>query len=295
VSKPTAKHVRLGIIGHTEYDELAEILALIAREAPAHGHTLAYEDALMAQAPKGAAPLRHADEIDALITLGGDGTLLRGARFLGGANVPIFGVNLGKLGFLTSCGVDEFKETFPLFLREEYSVTTRMMIEAETRSPDGALGVHLRALNDVVVHKGGYARVLRMRVYANDDLIASFAADGVVVSTPTGSTAYSLSAHGPIVYPTFDALLVTPVAAHTLALRPTILPPDTVLRIECDDSPEEVLVTSDGQVGVGLAPGHTLTVRRSERGVRLVRFTGSQFFRRLRHKLGWGGPLAREG
>lgn len=292
---PADRTRRLGIIGHTEYEGLPEILAQIAREAPATGCALAYEDGLMRQAPQGAAPLAHADEIDALLTLGGDGTLLRGARFLGGANVPIFGVNLGKLGFLTSCGVDEFRDTFPLFLRDEYTVSTRMMLEAETRSPEGAIGVQLRALNDVVVHKGGYARVLRMRVYADDDLIASFAADGVVVSTPTGSTAYSLSAHGPIIYPTFDALLVTPVAAHTLALRPTILPPDTELRIECDDSPEEVLVTSDGQVGVGLAPGHTLTVRRSARGARLVRFTESQFFRRLRHKLGWGGPLAREG
>jgi NAD+ kinase len=289
------KHTRLGIIGHTEYDGLSEVLAQIAREAPAHGHTLAYEDALMPHAPKGAAALGPAESIDALITLGGDGTLLRGARYLGGANVPILGVNLGKLGFLTSCGADEFRDRFPQFLRSEYSVSTRMSLEAETRGPDGALGVHLRALNDVVVHKGGYARVLRMRVFADDDLIASFAADGVVVSTPTGSTAYSLSAHGPIIYPTFDALLVTPVAAHTLALRPTILPPETELRVECEDSPEEVLVTSDGQVGVGLAPGHTLTVRRAAQGVRLVRFTESQFFRRLRHKLGWGGLQAREG
>jgi NAD+ kinase len=286
---------RLGVIGHTDYDGLADVLAQIGRDAPAQGYALAFEDGLMPHAPKGTSPLGHADDIDALIALGGDGTLLRGARFLGGADVPIFGVNLGKLGFLTSCSVDEFRDTLPLFLREEYSVTTRMMLEAETRGPDGALGVQLRALNDVVVHKGGYARVLRMRVHADDDLMAAFAADGVVISTPTGSTAYSLSAHGPIVYPTFDALLVTPVAAHTLALRPTILPPETELRVECEDSPEEVLVTADGQVGIGLAPGHTLTVRRSARGVRLVRFTGSQFFRRLRHKLGWGGPLAREG
>jgi NAD+ kinase len=286
---------RLGVIGHTDYDGLADVLAQIARDAPAHGHTLAFEDGLMPHAPKGTAMLGHAEDIDALITLGGDGTLLRGARFLGGADVPIFGVNLGKLGFLTSCSVDEFRDTLPLFLRDEYSVSTRMMLEAETRGPDGSLGVQLRALNDVVVHKGGYARVLRMRVHADDDLMSSFAADGVVISTPTGSTAYSLSAHGPIIYPTFDALLVTPVAAHTLALRPTILPPETELRVECEDSPEEVLVTADGQVGIGLAPGHTLTVRRSARGARLVRFTGSQFFRRLRHKLGWGGPLAREG
>lgn len=285
--------MRLGVIGHVEYDGLTDILGFLAREAPKYGHTLAYEPGLSVHVPT-AAPLGRPDQIDALIALGGDGTLLRAARFLGGADVPILGVNLGKLGFLTACGAEEFPDAYAAFARNEYRVETRMMLEAVTRAPDGALGMHVRALNDVVVHKGGYARVLRMSVYANDDHLASFAADGVVVATPTGSTAYSLSASGPIVFPTFDALIVTPVAAHTLALRATILPPETALRIEIEDSPDEVLVTADGQVGVTLATGHSLEVKRSLSGTRLVRFTGSRFFARLRHKLGWGGPLERE-
>ena len=131
-----------------------------------------------------------------------------------------------------------------------------------------------------------------MRVFVNDELIAAVAADGVVISTPTGSTAYSLSASGPIVVPTFDSLILTPVAAHTLAIRPTILPPDSVVRIETENSPDEVLVTADGQVGTTLAAGQTLTVRRSPRPVQLVRFDGHSFFSRLRRKLGWGGPSA---
>jgi NAD+ kinase len=215
---------------------------------------------------------------------------LRGARFLGGAAVPIFGVNLGKLGFLTACGHEEFRDAFAAFVRRDYAVETRMVIEATTRSADGAIGVHSRALNDVVVHKGGYARVLRMRVYVDNELIAAVAADGIVISTPTGSTAYSLSASGPVVVPTFDSLILTPVAAHTLAIRPTILPPDAVVRIETEESPDEVLVTADGQVGTTLAAGQTLVVRRSSRPVQLVRFPGSSFFSRLRLKLGWGGP-----
>lgn len=285
--------MRLGVMGHVDYGGLDDLLAILAREAPQHGHALVYEPDLIDHVADGA-PLGRADQIDALVTFGGDGTLLRAARFLGGAPVPILGVNVGKLGFLTSCSADEFPAAFAAFARGEYKVQPRMMLEAQTRSPDGALGIQMRALNDLVVHKGGYARVLRMSVYANDDLLSSFASDGVVLATPTGSTAYSLSASGPIVFPTFDALLVTPVAAHTLALRPTILPPETILRVETEDSPDEVLVTADGQVGVALAPGHTLTVRRSKQGAQLVRFDGSRFFRRLRHKLGWGGPMARE-
>lgn len=281
--------MRIGVVGHVDYEGLTDILECLASDAPAAGYTLAYEEALEPFAT-GGARLGRPDQIDVLITLGGDGTLLRGARFLGGAPVPILGVNLGKLGFLTSCGYQEFREAFAAFVRNDYSVESRMVIEATTRTADGAVGVHARALNDVVVHKGGYARVLRMRVYVDNELIAAVAADGIVVSTPTGSTAYSLSATGPIVVPTFDSLVLTPVAAHTLAIRPTILPPEAVVRIETDDSPDEVLVTADGQVGTTLAAGQTLTVRRSAHPVRLVRFAGNTFFSRLRLKLGWGGP-----
>lgn len=286
--------LRLGVMGHVDYDGLNDLVALLAREAPTHGHSLAFEPDLLAY-HRGGAPLGQADTIDALITFGGDGTLLRGARYLGGAPVPIFGVNLGKLGFLTSCSAEEFPEAYASFAAGETQVEPRMMLEATTQTPEGAVGMQVRALNDLVVHKGGYARVLRMSVFADDDLLSSFTADGVVIATPTGSTAYSLSASGPIVFPTFDSLLVTPVAAHTLALRPTILPPETVLRVETEDSTDEVLVTADGQVGVTLATGHTLTVRRSPNGAQLIRFAEGRFFRRLRTKLGWGGPRAREG
>lgn len=284
---------RLGVIGHSGYDGLSDILALLAREAPAHGFSLAYEQELLAEVP-GGAPLGRPDQIDALITLGGDGTLLRGARFLGGAPVPIVGVNLGRLGFLTSCGHGEFAEAFTAFREGRYQVQHRMALEASTVAADGTLGVRLRAINDVVVHKGGFARVLRMRVLVGDDPLATFAADGVVLATPSGSTAYSLSANGPIVVPTFDSLLVTPVAPHTLALRPTILPPDAVVRIEVEDTPDEVLVTADGQVGTSLSEGQHLVVRRSPDPFLLVRFPGSTFFSRLRRKLGWGGLLERD-
>ncbi len=285
--------MRLGVIGHRGYDGLSDILAFLGREAPPRGYALAYETELLEDVPDGKL-LGRPDSVDALIALGGDGTLLRAARFLGGAAVPIFGVNLGKLGFLTSCGHDEFPESFEAFVKGDYAVEKRMALSAASLTASGSVGMKLRALNDIVVHKGGFARVLRLRVFVNDELIGAFAADGVVIATPTGSTAYSLSASGPIVVPTFDSLIVTPVAPHTLALRPTILPPGSVLRLEVDDAPDEVLVTADGQVGTSLGEGQALTVRRSSKPVHLVRFPGSTFFSRLRRKLGWGGLLDRD-
>lgn len=287
--------MRLGVIGHRGYDGLMDILTFLEREAPAHGYELVYEDELL-DLDDGVTrePLDDPAQLNALITLGGDGTLLRGARYLDGAPVPVLGVNLGKLGFMTSCGHEEFAVAFDAFARGEYMVEPRMALEADTSSVQGIMGEHLRALNDVVVHKGGFARVLRLRLYSDDDLIAKFAADGVVVSTPTGSTAYSLSAAGPVVVPTFDCLIVTPVAPHTLAIRPTILPPEAVLRIELDEAPDEVLVTADGQGGMSIGDGQVLTVRRSERPVHLVTFPGNTFFSRLRRKLGWGGLRERD-
>lgn len=279
---------RLGVIGHHGYDGLSEILRLLQHEAPGHGFSLRFEETLLEEAGSNRR-LSRPDEVDALIALGGDGTLLRAARFLGGARVPIFGVNLGKLGFLTACSHEEFPQAFAAFARGDYDVQERMAVDATTVAADGAFGVRLRALNDVVVHKGGFARVLRMRVFVDDELISTFAADGLVIATPTGSTAYSLSASGPIVVPTFDSLIVTPVAPHTLALRPTILPPAAVLRVEVDDAPEEVLVTADGQVGTALGAGQSLIVRRADSPVLLVRFEGTSFFTRLRRKLHWGG------
>ncbi len=285
---------RLGVVGHLGYEGLTEVLALLQREAPGHGFTLRYEAALRESLGAGAR-LSSPDEIDALLALGGDGTLLRSARFLDGASVPIFGVNLGKLGFLTTCSHEQFGAAFAAFAAGDYRIQSRLTLEASTRSAAGAAGVQLRALNDVVVHKGGVARVLRMRVFADDELVGAFAADGVVIATPTGSTAYSLSASGPIVVPSLESLVITPVAPHTLALRPTILPPETVLRIEVDELPEEVLVTADGQVGISLGAGQHLIVRRSAAPVHLVTLSGDSFFSRLRQKLGWGGLADRDG
>ncbi len=284
--------MRIGVIGHNGYAGLSEILALLAAETPRLGFELLCEPSLQMAAPD-CQPLTSAKGLHALISLGGDGTLLRAARFLDGADVPIMGVNLGKLGFLTSCRGKDFAKMLPRLAKGQYQTDSRMMLEANPTGGPNA-GMRMRALNDVVLHKGGFARVLRLKVTVNREEIGTLAADGIVISTPTGSTAYSLSAGGPIVAPTVESILITPVSPHTLSVRPILLPPDAVITVQPEDAPQEVLVTVDGQVGTSLGSGQGITIRCSDFRVKIVRFTGTTFFGRLRRKLGWGGLAERD-
>jgi NAD+ kinase len=150
------------------------------------------------------------------------------------------------------------------------------------------------ALNDVVVHKGGFARVIDIDVSVDDELIASYAADGVVISTPTGSTAYSLSAGGPVVVPTLETLIVTPISPHTLAIRPVVLSAASRVTIQAEGVREPLMVTVDGQVGTSIGDGETLVAGRASHIIKIVRFPGSSFFATLRQKLGWGGIPERD-
>jgi len=146
-----------------------------------------------------------------------------------------------------------------------------------------------------VLHKGGFARLVRLTVFVDDEAIGSYSADGLILSTPTGSTGYSLSAGGPIVDPTLESIVLTPVSPHTLAMRPLVLPADVEVKVRADDTPDELLVTVDGQVGTTFTGGELLVVRRAPTPVQLVRFPGTTFYTRLRHKLGWGGLSERDG
>ena len=296
--------LRVAVIGHRGYAGLPGILRTLERQAPALGLSLAYEPDLRDVAG-GGATVASPDAIDALLTLGGDGTLLRGTRWLAGREAPVLGVNLGHLGFLTSCAADDMEEALAAFAAGRYTLEARMMLEARLVSGEmtgetpaqglPAVGTPGRwfALNDVVLHKGGFARVVKLHVSVDGEEIATYAADGVVIATPTGSTAYSLSAGGPVVVPTVESILLTAISAHTLAIRPLVLPPTAEVRVHAADGPDELLVTVDGQVGSTFKAGATLLLRRA-RPVRIVRFDGDTFFARLRRKLGWGGLADRD-
>jgi NAD+ kinase len=279
-------------LGHRGYAELAEVIRTLHRIGPGLGLELVFEEEL--HGLSGGELLESADGIDALLTLGGDGTLLRGARFLDERQVPIVGVNLGRIGFLTCCSVEEMESALERFATGEFRAEARMVLEARAMDASGTERRRWRALNDVVLHKGGFARVVQLRVEANGESIASYAADGIVVSTPTGSTAYSLSAGGPIVVPTVESILLTPISPHTLAMRPVVLPPSAEVVVQAVDGPEELLVTVDGQVGTTFAAGESLEMRRAEHPVLITRFPGTTFFARMRRKLGWGGLVERD-
>lgn len=281
--------MRVGVIGHTGYDELPDILGGLLRLAPELGLELEFEREMHEVAGAGKR-LEDPKSIDALITVGGDGTLLRGARFLDGAAVPILGINLGRLGFLTTCGTDHVDEALRLLAAGQYLAEARMALHAFAVDGSGASRQEWRALNDFVVHKGGFARVVRVGIAVNGESIGTYAADGVIVSTPTGSTAYSLSAGGPVVVPIVESILLTPISAHALGVRPLVVPADAEVAIDTSQSSEALMVTVDGQVGTELVPGEMLVVRRAASPVHIIRLPGTSFFERMRAKLGWGGP-----
>lgn len=280
--------IRVGVVGHQGYEGLPDVLSALRRLAPTLGVTLSFEESLREVAGPGAPPLAP-DRVDALLTLGGDGTLLRAARLDAGPEVPILGINLGRLGFLTCCPAEMVEDALRRFAAGDYTVEKRMTLDARVRDTGGRDRARWRALNDVVLHKGGFARVVTMLVQANGDTVARYSADGIVMATPTGSTAYNLSAGGPVVFPTLETILVTPVSAHTLSLRPLVLPPSAEVTVQPEDGPEELLVTVDGQVGTTFAIGETLVVRKSDRPVPIVRFGEGSFFTTMREKLHWGG------
>ena len=285
--------IRLGVAGHLGYEGLPEVLATLRRLAPELGFVLSYEDSLEEIAGRDA-PRIVPEEIDAIVTLGGDGTLLRASRISEANPVPILGINLGRLGFLTCCPAEELETALERLAKGDYVVEPRMRLDARVRSADGADRATWLAVNDVVLHKGGFARVVMMWVEANGETVAHYAGDGVVIATPTGSTAYNLSAGGPIVFPTLETMIVTPVSAHTLALRPLVLPPTSEVIVRVEDGPDELMVTVDGQVGATFGIGETLVVRRSSRPVPIVRFPNASFFATMRAKLHWGGLADRD-
>jgi NAD+ kinase len=280
--------MRVGVIGHKGYEGLPEMLRMLHRDAPGLGVELRFEQTLQEVAQVGER-LDGLDGIDALITLGGDGTLLRGARLLAGRPAPILGINLGRLGFLTTCGSEDAEKALEILASGEYVAEARMSLAARAVDQKGNNRQEWFALNDFVLHKGGFARVVRLSVSIDGESIGVYAADGVIISTPTGSTAYSLSAGGPVVVPTVESIILTPISAHMLAVRPLVIAPDAEVTVETIQNPEELIVTVDGQVGTNLQSGEKLIVRRAPNPVRIVRFPDTSFFVRLRKKLGWGG------
>ena len=228
-----------------------------------------------------------AKSADLILVLGGDGTMIATARMIGDGEVPVIGVNYGGLGYLAEFRIEELFSALEAILGGNYKLERRLMLEVELRRGE-ELVTHNRVLNDVVVNKSALARIIRIEAYLDQQFVNSFRADGLIVATPTGSTAYNLSAGGPVIYPSMNAIVITPICPFTLSNRPIVVPDDSLIDVRLMTDNEEVALTLDGQVGFPMKVGDRIVIRKSETTFNLVQPMNRNYFDVLRDKLKWG-------
>jgi NAD+ kinase len=281
---------RLGIVAKTDREEARTVVPQLLDWCAAHGIQPVLEKETAGLCPEATVPMAGRPELpaqsDLLLVLGGDGTLLSMARLVGDLGVPILGVNRGGLGFLTALTLDELFPALEAYLRAELVIEERMLLEARVYRQGERLGEYA-ALNDVVITKSAMSRIIRLEVAVDGVFATGYRADGLILSTPTGSTAYCLSAGGPIVFPTMDAVVLTPICSHTLTNRPIVLPATQRISITLLTD-QDVMLTLDGQVGFALKARDVVEVRRAAARTRLLRVPQTNFFSVLRTKLKWG-------
>lgn len=226
-------------------------------------------------------------QVDVLLVFGGDGTMLRAAREIAGFRTPMLGINIGSLGFLTAVPSEDFPEALRLIWRGDFTFESRVLLEAEGQC--NGRRVQETALNDIVISRGIASRLIELEVRVDGDLLTRYRCDGLIVSSPTGSTAYSLAAGGAVVFPTAQVLELTPICPHTLSNRSLILPVTAQIEVKVISPKPATILSADGQVVSELSADDRITVRRSRRTVRLMHLAGSSFCRTLRRKLHWRG------
>jgi NAD+ kinase len=286
---------RVGILAKSNLRAATTHLLEIGEWLTARGITPVFETATAALMPPG--PNRTvlekptlATEVDIVLVLGGDGTLLGMADCIGeaGSGIPIIGVNFGSLGFLTEVTLPELYRSLDAALTGRARVEERLMLRTVT-TRDGEVFARSIAVNDTVITKTARSRMIDISVYVGDEFVTRVKADGLIIATPTGSTAYNMAAGGPIVEPSVDALLLTPIAPHTLTNRPIVIPASSAVRVHPNmEERDEVFVTFDGQAGFQLKAGDEVTVRRADKPMRLIKPSTRSYFEVLRTKLKWG-------
>lgn len=277
---------RIGVVAKTSSAEAVDIARELGEWLARRGREVRLDEhALRAAGWPPERAFRRDEPCDLVVVLGGDGTLLAVARTLGG--VPILGVNLGSLGFLTEIGRDELYPSLVQVLAGNFALDERALFDVELRRADGARLAY-RALNDAVITKSALSRIIELTLRVEERLVARFRADGLIISTPTGSTAYNLSAGGPILDPRLPVAVLSPICPHTLSLRPLVVPDESRVEVTLETQREEVYLTLDGQEGTTLGYGDSVRVRRAAQGVRLVRVSERTYYDGLRGKLHWG-------
>lgn len=291
MKNPGDKIKRVGLIGHSDKIACSNVVANAARLIRASGRAVS-ADVVTAQAARlkadtvaDAASL--AAQVDLLLVFGGDGTFLRVARGIAGSPTPMLGINIGGLGFLTAVSSDALAHALKEVWTGKFRFEQRALIEASTRC-DGRL-IRQTALNDIVISRGVVPRLIQLDVDVNGELLTRYRCDGLIVSSPTGSTAYSLASGGALVCPTADVFALTPICPHTLSNRPLILPLASTIRIRAVSPKPATILSTDGEVIAELSSDDVVMIRRSKHSVRLMQLADSSFFASLRQKLGWRG------
>ncbi len=281
---------RVGIIARPDRVEAADVVARLTEWLTRRDRTPVVEKDTAGLVPGLPAIVVVKSELpshsDLIVVLGGDGTLLSVARMVGDLGVPILGVNLGGLGFLTATTLEEMFPALEAVFAGQILLDDRMMLVARVVRRGERLAEYA-ALNDVVITKSAMSRIINLSVSVEGQYATAYRADGLIISTPTGSTAYSLSAGGPILFPTMDAVVLTPICSHTLTNRPIVLPGSQRIEVTLL-ADQDVMLTLDGQVGLALREHDTVEVRQAPARIRLVRFPHKDFFSVLRAKLKWG-------
>ena len=281
---------RIGIISKPKKTEIREIVPSLTqwlRERNVEVFLDKETASLLESAEKSLSRNEMPSQVDLLVVLGGDGTLLAAARALNRKPVPILAVNLGGLGFLTVITREELYPTLELVLAGNFKTERRVQIEGELVRADEVISSFL-ALNDVVLNKGAIARILDFDVLVNGRFISTYKSDGLIVSTPTGSTAYSLAAGGPIVTPAVEAFVVTPICAHTLTNRPLVLPDSVQIEVVVKSQREVAYLTVDGQMGIATHSEDTVRLKKASSCVEIIQPPNKDYFEILRQKLKWG-------
>jgi NAD+ kinase len=286
--------MRVGIAVKPGFVEARELLADIEQWLHAHGAEAVWSAETSDLLPGDHRRVVDRDELprqsDIILILGGDGTLLAMADRIvrAGVDIPILGVNFGSLGFLTEVTRPEIFASLDAVLSGTATHDERMMLRATTRRGESASDTHV-ALNDIVFTRTALSRMIDLNVWVGDQFVAAVRADGLIVATPTGSTAYNLAAGGPIVHPSMRALILTPIAPHTLTNRPIVIPAEREVRVASagSNAGEEVYVTMDGQSGFAMKEGDEVVIARAPKPIRLVRASTRSYFEVLRQKLKW--------
>jgi NAD+ kinase len=282
----------IGVMAKPSKEGLRKAIDLVQRWGSRRGLSLIADENCAGVVPAGVRCL-PTDELvtsaDLIVAMGGDGTLLFAARRVAalGRKTPILGVNLGSLGFLTQFAGDELTGVLETLDPTELPVSERMMLSVAIAGREGSA----HALNDVVITKGAESRMLSFEARVDGELMTRYAADGLVLSTPTGSTAHALSAGGPIVMPSVEAIIATPICPHTLSIRPCVVPPTAVIEVEMLSCDAATIVTTDGVRAFDVAPGDTVVVARADARARLVEVARHSYYEILRRKMRWAGRV----